>query len=284
MRLRTRLMGLVGICLISATGLADEGTSAANAGSPVVANSLAGLNPVVSAPGFVGQPSVVDRYGSGDGLPEWVGNPAASITGPPSGCYYTARGRNWLQVDYLLWWMQGQRLQPLAATTAGDVVLGDRRLNTTNHNGVRIRGGRYLDCDANCGLMVDFFGFNSSGDRQSVTGPGLVLPFTDMDLSLPANQNNGCGCLDDLVGTAATVPLDALSVVSDTRVFSGGIYGRSRLNSWYDCCQQDCCCNGGCFRCGHRLDAIFGYRYFGLDEALVLNTRLAPRDRWHKRA
>lgn len=181
-----------------------------------------------------------------------------------------------MQVDYLLWWIQGQRIPTLATTLTGDRLLGGR-LDSDSQNGLRVRGGTYFDCDGTCGLMVDFFGLDTSRDRVGVAGGGMLLPFTDMDLSNPANQTpGGCGCLAELVGTATDVPLDSLQLTSGTDVFSAGLYGRSRLNSWYDCCRQDCCCNGGLCRCGFRLDALYGYRYFSLDESLRLAAVVAP--------
>lgn len=238
-------------------------------------------SPVPYAPKSIVEGSVLDRYQTQSRLPVLGGNCDGScdVATPSIGCSYQLRSLSWIQVDYLLWWMEGQQIPELARDTAGNTIVGDERLKPSSIDGVRIRGGHFFDCEGACGLMYEFFGFNSADAGSSTgnlgTGGGL-LPYTDMDLSIPANTTNSCACLDGLVGTPRTVPLDSLSVRSSSDVFSAGIYGRSRLNSCYDCCRRDCCCNGGMNRCGFRWDAIYGYRHFGVDERLSISSALSP--------
>ncbi len=225
--------------------------------------------------------SIMDRYDAPSGLPDFPVSwgTASAAYGPQGGTYYRARGFNWVQADYLLWWLEGQHLPALAATGNGDVLLGGGRFGDGDRNGLRIRGGHFFDCGATCGLMVDFFGLETDGPQQIVSGDlagGLVLPFTDMDLSLPANQTNGCACVDTVEGTASSVPADSLRVSSSTDLWSGGAYFRGRMHSCYACPQDTCCCRQGLGRCGQRLDGIIGYRYLQFDETLSFAGSLNP--------
>jgi hypothetical protein len=235
------------------------------------------LAPIIGAESVADSP-VLDYYKAGDRLPDFpVGGGVMTDLG---GAYYPLRGRTWLELDYLLWWVQGQNFPTLAATAAGNVVLGQERLDGDAQSGLRLRGGHFYDCDGVCGLMFEFWGLETGGDRVGVVSPvpgGLNLPFTDMDLSLPSNQTpGGCGCLDDVEGTPSSVPINSISTTTDTDVWSGGLYHRGRLCSRFDCCASRCDCHGGWGRHGYRLDGIFGYRYFSLDESLVIDGVLAP--------
>jgi hypothetical protein len=270
-RTASRLLGL--LCLL---------TWCIPAWSQSVAEPIAagGMTPIVGANSIAKSP-VLDYYAAGDDLPLFP--PGGGImTDPPGQAYYPLRGRSWVQVDYLLWWVQGQNLPPLATTPAGGVVFGQERIDGDAQSGLRLRGGHFLDCDGLSGLMFDVWGLESGGDRVGVVSPvsgALRMPFTDMDLSLPSNQTpDGCGCLDDLVGTPSSVPIDSISTTSDTDVWSGGLYYRGRLCSRFDCCASTCDCRpgSGLGRHGHRLDGIFGYRYFSLDESLTVDGVLVP--------
>lgn len=224
--------------------------------------------------------SVLDRYRTSGELPDFpltIWGPEG-ISGPPCGSYYAARSLNWVQADYLLWWLQGQAIGSLVTDPNGTVLGGDR-LDDGARSGLRIRGGHFFDCDGACGIMADVWGLDSSDSQAEASGGavnGFVLPYTDMDLTLASNQVNGCACLDTLEGTAASVPLDGLSLDSESSLWSGATYFRGRLNSYYRCGQSSCCCQGGVCRYGHRLDGIVGYRYLSLDETLRTSTSLLP--------
>ncbi|MCA9168181.1 MAG: BBP7 family outer membrane beta-barrel protein [Planctomycetales bacterium] len=224
--------------------------------------------------------SVLDRYQPRSNLPELTGTDygPAGLYGPPGGTYYRARSHYWGQVDYLLWWMQGEAINTLATDPNGNSVLGGNRLNDDARSGVRVRGGYNFDCDALCGVMVDYWSLGSHTETAAISNGaanGLLFPFTDMDLTLPSNQINGCVCLDLLVGTAATLPLNSLSVASQSQIWSGSGLLRGRLYSSY-CCQDGCGCCPSFKRNGFRVDGLFGYRYLDLDESMVINSSLSP--------
>jgi hypothetical protein len=226
-------------------------------------------------------PRVIDRYQQDTGLPNFPRGVtgASGILWPPVGQYYPARGRNWVQVDYLLWWLEDQSLPVLGENSTGNLIAGGNLLDSDHSDGIRIRAGHSFDCDGICGVMFDYFQLGSNGAQQSISGAaanGATLPFTDMDLSLPSNQVNGCACLDGLEGTSSSVPLGSLSVTSTSDLWSGGIAFRGRLSSWFACDREDCCCRRGISRCGYRWDAFTGYRYFSLDETLRLSGQLTP--------
>ena len=71
--------------------------------------------------------------------------------GLPDRGYYPIRGRSWVQLDYLLWWVQGQNIPALATTPAGSVVFGQERIDDNAVSGLRLRGGYFFDCDGMCG-------------------------------------------------------------------------------------------------------------------------------------
>ena len=282
------LLTVIGVaCFASPGAAADEPAPQSAVRLPVssvaLADDLGSLPAANATPAPVPLESVVDvveRYQRPSPLPILGPTPSGpmGILGPPNDCYYAARARNWIQADYLLWWFGGQKLPVLAQGANGNPVFGGTRFDSTTHNGFRIRGGHFFNCDGDLGIMFDLLGFGSESDRRAVAAPaggGLTLPFTDMDLSLATNQN-GCACLDDLVGTASTVPVESFEARTSTEFLSGGLYGRSRLKSMYDCCRRSCCCNGGLDRLGFRVDALYGYRHFSLDEALTLTGVLTP--------
>ena len=125
--------------------------------------------------------------------------------------------------------------------------------------------------------MIDYWSLGSNTDTPSVSNGaanGAEFPFTDMDLTLPSNQINGCVCVDGLVGTAASLPLASMSVASQSKIWSGSALYRGRLSSAY-CCQNSCDCQCG-QRNGYRVDGLVGYRFLDLDESLAFNTSLLP--------
>jgi hypothetical protein len=267
-RRRGRILGLFCLLALQASVLAEEpvDSTAANLGG--------------AAPAAAVRASVLDYYDTSDALPDFPMGGDFSGYGLPDRGYYPIRGRNWLQFDYLLWWVQGQNIPALAVAPGGSVVFGQERIDGDVTNGLRLRGGHFFDCDGTCGLMVDFFGLENDGGRRgavSATPGGLSMPFTDMDLSLPSNLGpDGCACLDDLVGTPSIVPIDSISTRSSSDIWSGGAYYRGRILGDFDCCAADRGCCPTLCRYGHRLDKIIGYRYFGFDESLGISGVFAP--------
>src|SRR5262245_58536535 len=90
-------------------------------------------------------------------------------------------GRVWVRGEYLLWWLEGQRLpalltaSPLGTSqdqagvlgTPGTTVLfGDSRVNEDARSGGRITLGAWFDARQTVGLEGNFFGVG--GDRDGI--------------------------------------------------------------------------------------------------------------------
>ncbi len=271
-------LGLLGVLTLGVAVVVCVSASAAEpveaVGAEVVTPGWQEITPLTGI-----DTKVLDYYDTSDALPDFAPDGQMAGWGLPDRGYYPVRGRTWVQLDYLLWWVQGQNIPALATTPAGNVVFGQERIDGGAFNGLRLRGGYFFDCQGMCGLMVDFFGLGNNGSQVGVASPGggLRMPFTDMDLSLPANLGpDGCACLDDLVGTPSSVPIDSISTRSSSDIWSGGAYYRGRIFGAYNCCACGDSCCPGLHRYGFRLDKIIGYRYFGFDESLGINGVFTP--------
>ena len=114
--------------------------------------------------------------------------------------------RLWGGAEYLLWWVQGQRVPALVTTSlpgttpsqAGvlglpgtSVLFGDSRLNDGSRSGVRLSVGMWLDDCQTRGLGSEFFILGNSGEsftgRSSGT-PILARPFFNTLTQTPDAQ------------------------------------------------------------------------------------------------
>jgi hypothetical protein len=197
--------------------------------------------------------------------------------------------RVWAEVEYLLWWMKGDRLPPLVTSSpAGTpqsqagvlgapgtaVLFGGSSVNDDLRSGGRFTLGSWLDDCQRFGVEADYFlleskvtGFSASSDGS----PILARPFFDVS-GQPASE---------LIAFPGLVR-GSVSARAD----STGLVGADAL------LRANLCCG-----CGYRLDAVGGYRFLrladrlGIDESLVstnpsnpnfvpLGTALAIGDRF----
>jgi Putative beta barrel porin-7 (BBP7) len=183
------------------------------------------------------------------------------VCGPP--------GRIWADVDYLLWWVKGDRLPPLVTTgpegsprsqagvlgAPGTAVLfGGDTVNGDLRSGARITAGFWLDCEQTVGIEFNNFFLESKstgGEFTSTGNPILARPFF-----------NGLSNAPDTELVAFPGVVSGTVRVSDT---SSGIDGQELLGRLNLCCS--CCC---------RLDLLAGWRRLHYSDHLTISESLTP--------
>ena len=186
------------------------------------------------------------RNGAGDGAA--VGDDPGASPAPD---------RGYVRLEYLMWWVNPQRIPVLASTSTtggtgylGDpgtaTLLGPGRFGNTFRDGFRIRGGWWCDDDATFGIDGSFFflGHDSkSATFDSSATPTIVRPFF-------APNDGGRE-----FGERVAFPNFSTGVL-DVNARSG-LYG-------FDANLR----HGFCKTCGFRDEVFVGYRHLGLNETL----------------
>jgi hypothetical protein len=172
----------------------------------------------------------------------------------------------WVRGEYLMWWSEGSRLPPLITTsTAGgsgilgaadtEVVVGGNLVGAEHRDGVRVTVGAWLD-DAHCRAMEASFyslnDFESVIATQSLGSPLLARPFFNVQL-----QTGGVQTI-----AAPDVSNGGIFITTERDVDGAELVLRRRIG---DCCNR-------------RVDFLFGYRYAGLDELLLIRDELTSID------
>ena len=212
-------------------------------------NPLTGYPPTVAAP-LTYQPGM-----SAPPTADCVPTCAPSCLPCPTGC---PGCRVWGGAEYLLWWVQGQRIPALVTTSpagtapgqAGvmgvpgtSVLFGDSRLNDAARSGVRLSLGMWLDDCHTCGIGGEFFILANQTDSftgRSTGLPILARPFINVLNGLPDAQ-----------------------IVAYPGLANGGISAsaESQLLGASGFVRHVLCCG-----CDYSVDALAGYRYLNLDE------------------
>jgi len=173
--------------------------------------------------------------------------------------------RFWVRGDYLLWWLQGDRLPPLvtasppgtAAATAGvlgqpgtAILFGDQRVNEDPRSGWRVATGYWLDDAHACGVEGYFFMLESRSQTFSATGAG------DSNLERPF--------FNTTLGRQDAQQVAFPGVLAGTVTASAGSQNLLGAGLLLHCNLIDRAGPAGSFR----LDAVGGFRYLHLDEGL----------------
>jgi hypothetical protein len=172
--------------------------------------------------------------------------------------------RLWGGAEYLLWWVQGQRVPALVTTSppgtpigqAGvlglpgtSVLFGDTRMNDGGRSGVRLTIGMWLDDCRTCGVGGEFFILGNQGDNFSARSSGissiLARPFFNTLSQSPY---------------AHLVSLDPRVFGSVSASVESQLLGASAFFRHPVCCGSD-----------FSLEAIAGYRYLNLNERVTIN-------------
>jgi hypothetical protein len=173
----------------------------------------------------------------------------------------TSPARFWGRAEYLLWWVNGDKLPPLVTTSpAGTprelagvlgqssttVLFGDERANGQARSGGRFTLGGWFDCEQTFGVEASYFILESRSvgfGASSGGSPILARPFTDALINQPFSED------------VAFPGLSTGSIAAADRagqLLGAGLLARARLM-------------GGC---SGRLDFLAGYRFLYYKETL----------------
>lgn len=159
------------------------------------------------------------------------------------------------QAEYLLWWMKGQELPPLATTSpigtpqnqAGvlgapgtTTLFGGNSVNNSPRSGARFVAGAWLDNDQNMGLEAEFLFLETKATRFSASSDGssiLARPYTN------ANDNVASSIR---VAFPGDISGNLAAQATTTGLIGGGVLFRQNLTHF----ETDT----------FRLDGIAGYR------------------------
>ncbi len=170
-----------------------------------------------------------------------------------------AADRGYLRLEYLMWWVNPQRIPVLASTsTTGGlgflddpgtaVLLGPGRYGDRFRSGFRVRGGWWCDEDGHVGVDGSFFflGQNTTNTTfDSATTPTITRPFFA--------ANDGGFEFGERVARPG---------------FSRGILTADATSSLYgfDANLRHALCK----TCGYRSEVFVGYRALALNESLTV--------------
>jgi hypothetical protein len=218
-----------------------------------------------------------------------TGSPAVGAEGPSEscGCFDCCKcgapGDFWIREEYVGWWAQGGRVPALVNTSATGTLpatvtlYGDATYNDKYRSGEWTQGGMWFDCCHEHGIQGDFFfvGRESSPFFASSDGdPILTRPFIDATTGLPAEQ---------LIAVPGVV-VGSISVDNHNSLAGAGVSLRRNLCCCCnDCCKSDCGCKSNCEPCWSehdcsRVDAVYGFRYYGFDDNLGIQENLTSID------
>lgn len=172
-------------------------------------------------------------------------------------------------VDYLYYWLKGDRTpalvntaapnQTLASTAFSSVAYGDRALGTQGYSGARLRGAYWFSPDQIWGIEGSAFWLGEQQERfnlDSFGNPQIGRPFINFTPNTPLY---GQPVSELVAGTVG--PITAIGSIEVLR----------RSNFWgFDANLRRSllCCDGW------RFDVFFGYRQLGLDESLNITERV----------
>ena len=173
-------------------------------------------------------------------------------------------------VDYLMWWVEGNRLPPLVTTSipapavadieqsgvlgfpATRVLHGDDSVDDNQRAGARLR--LLIHSGGCCGDGLEFH-WLSLGDGAETGDFGLASP-GDPVLARPF-FNVATGMQDSVVSAYPDVAAGRIAVDTSSELHSGGALWHKPLY-----------CTPG--RCGSRIDFLLGYRYARFQEKLTI--------------
>jgi len=190
-----------------------------------------------------------------------------SVCSPP--------GRFWLRADYLMWWTNGTRLPPLAATGPLDVqgveiLYGNRTVNNGGRSGYRATLGMWLDCCHTWDLEFDYFSLGEMASNYtspfSTGNPTVVRPY----FNVWTNRQDG-----ELVAYTGQVE-GTVSVRAKDYFQSAGVSLSYNLCSGDMCCSCDSGCDDCCvptLNCC-RTDLIMGFRHYNLSDRVSIYENL----------
>ena len=176
--------------------------------------------------------------------------------------------RIWGGAEYLLWWVEGQRVPALVSTTplgaapseAGvigvpgtSVLFGDSRPNDGGRSGVRMTIGAWLDACRTCGVGGEFFILCNQGDDFTVRSTGvpiLARPFFNTLTQTPDAQ----------LVAFPELASGAISASVESQLLGASGFFRHVLRSG----------------CDYSVEGLWGYRYLNLNERVTVDEQVVP--------
>jgi hypothetical protein len=223
-------------------------------------------------------PQFAQRAGFFDGEPLNMGMPGflQNALMPPAPLVSET---TWLRLEYLGWFNDGFRSPALVTTSpnptpqavAGElgqpgtsVLFGGNRLTEGYQNGLRIKGGRWLDPQKTFAVQFDYYQIFRDTDSYAATSNGstiLARPFFD----ITTGQESA-----ELIAYPGLVR-GTVSVEASSRFRSVGIGGRASI-----CRPGDPCLTAAFDNpiFGGKTDWIFGYRHARLGDSLNISENL----------
>lgn len=177
-----------------------------------------------------------------------------------------ARGRIWGGAEYLLWWVEGQRIPALVTTSplgaapaeAGviglpgtSVLFGDSVFHDGARSGVRLTIGTWLDSCRSCGVGGEFFILFSQGEDFTVRSNGtpiLARPIFNTLTQAP----------DSSIVAYPSLASGGVSASSESQLLGASGFFRHVL------------CGG----CEYTVEGLWGYRYLHLNERVVVDEQV----------
>jgi hypothetical protein len=168
-----------------------------------------------------------------------------------------ATDRGYVRLEYLLWWVNPQRVPVMATTsTTGGlgflgepgtaVLLGPDRLGNSFRDGFRVRAGWWFDEDGSCGIDGSFFFLGR--DRESVTFDSATVPTITRPFFAP---NDGGFEFGERVARPG-FSRGALEIATASELYGFDVNLRHAL----------------CKTCGFRDEVFVGFRSLALNESL----------------
>jgi len=192
--------------------------------------------------------------------------------------------RSWVAVDYLSMWAKGNQVPPLVTTSplgtpqadvgrlpvsaTTSILFGDERVDVNQRNGARINIGYWLVDGEFWGVEAQYFAlqpkhtpFHHTSIFSDGIQPGdiiLARPFFNVDPNPPGPRQDALIiAMNDFVLAGTQGQLDGtIDVKTTSNIQSAGALLRKLV--WIDFDRQ----------C--RLDFIFGYRFFRVDDSVII--------------
>jgi Putative beta barrel porin-7 (BBP7) len=172
----------------------------------------------------------------------------------------------WARGEYLFWWSKGSRPPPLVTTSTGtgrgildepdtQVLFGSELIHRDERDGGRFSIGAWLNDDHCHAIEVDFFFLEDAStgfEAQSTGTPLLGRPFFNVELQTEAVQTIA----------SEGVSTGGVFISSESKLNGAEVLLRRRMD----------------YGCDRRVDFLYGYRYAGLDERLVIRDELTSID------
>ena len=166
--------------------------------------------------------------------------------------------RWWVRADYLMWWVQGNRLPPLVTTSPagtprpdagqGAVLFGGQSVDDDLRHGVRLTMGAWLDACQDWGIEGHYLYVGDAGGGYEAASNGepiLARPFYNLDLNRQDSQ---------LVA------------------FPGVVQGQIRIDTSSDVNSAGLLLRRTMLRgCQGEIAFVGGYRYFRFRERLTID-------------